>query len=126
AITPAAGFVAIPQSIVIGVVAALITNMAISYKQRTSLDDTLDVFPCHGLGGIVGMLLTGVFATYAVNPGVVVFNPETGENGQGALYGGNLFLPQLKGMVISVAFSFAVSWILFKFINFIEPLRVSS
>ena len=67
AITPAAGFVAIPQSIVIGVVAAIISNIVVSLKQKTSLDDTLDVFPCHGVGGMVGMLLTGVFATKAVN-----------------------------------------------------------
>jgi Amt family ammonium transporter len=48
AITPAAGFVAIPQSIFIGVVAAIISNLAVYYKQKSKLDDTLDVFPCHG------------------------------------------------------------------------------
>ena len=62
AITPAAGFVAIPQSIIIGVVAAIISNIAVSIKQKSKLDDTLDVFPCHGIGGMVGMLMTGVFA----------------------------------------------------------------
>src|SRR5215203_2046374 len=67
AITPAAGFVAIPQSIFIGVVAAIIANIAVHYKQRSTLDDTLDVFPCHGIGGMVGILMTGVFATTAVN-----------------------------------------------------------
>src|SRR5215468_9368616 len=68
AITPAAGFVAIPQSIFIGVFAAVVSNLAVYIRQKsTKLDDTLDVFPCHGLGGMVGMLLTGVFATTAVN-----------------------------------------------------------
>src|SRR3954463_10617093 len=67
AITPAAGFVAIPQSIFIGVVAAIISNIAVYYKQKSTLDDTLDVFPCHGIGGMVGMLMTGIFATKAVN-----------------------------------------------------------
>ncbi|RYF80956.1 MAG: ammonium transporter, partial [Chitinophagaceae bacterium] len=52
AITPGAGFVAIPQSIFIGFVAAIISNIAVYYKQKSTLDDTLDVFPCHGLGGI--------------------------------------------------------------------------
>src|SRR6476661_528926 len=67
AITPAAGYVAIPQSIFIGFLAAIISNAAVYYKQKSRLDDTLDVFPCHGIGGMVGMLLTGVFATKAVN-----------------------------------------------------------
>src|SRR5947207_15765836 len=68
AITPAAGFVAIPQSIFIGFFAAIISNLAVLIKQKsTKLDDTLDVFPCHGIGGMVGMLMTGVFATKAVN-----------------------------------------------------------
>src|ERR1041384_5955728 len=67
AITPAAGFVAIPQSIFIGVVAAIISNIAAYYKSKSKLDDTLDVFPCHGIGGMVGMLMTGLFATKSVN-----------------------------------------------------------
>src|SRR6476646_10467904 len=67
AITPAAGFVAIPQSIFIGVVAAVISNLAVYYRSKTKLDDTLDVFPCHGIGGMVGMLMTGIFATKIVN-----------------------------------------------------------
>ena len=50
AITPAAGFVAIPQSITIGVIAAIISNIAVHYKSKSKLDDTLDVFPCHGVG----------------------------------------------------------------------------
>ncbi|HVK96958.1 MAG TPA: ammonium transporter, partial [Flavisolibacter sp.] len=67
AITPGAGFVAIPQSIFIGFAASVISNIAVHIKTRSRLDDTLDVFPCHGIGGIVGMLMTGIFATKAVN-----------------------------------------------------------
>ena len=116
AITPGAGFVGIPQSIFIGVVAAIISNIAVHYKQKSTLDDTLDVFPCHGLGGIVGMILTGVFATKAVN--------SAGNDG---LFYGNaeFFLTQLKAMGIAVTYSFVVSFIIFKFINLIQPLRVS-
>jgi ammonium transporter, Amt family len=117
AITPAAGFVAIPQSIFIGVVAGMISNLAAHYKAKTSLDDTLDVFPCHGIGGMVGMLLTGVFATKAVNAA-----------GADGLFYGNaaFFLTQLKALFIVVGFSLSMSFIIFKFINFILPLRVSS
>jgi Amt family ammonium transporter len=117
AITPAAGFVAIPQSIFIGVVAAIISNVAVHYKQRSTLDDTLDVFPCHGIGGIMGMLLTGLFATKAVN----------GAGADGWFYGNaSFFLTQLKAVSIVVAYSFIVSFAIFKFINFVLPLRVSS
>ena len=118
AITPAAGYVAIPQSIFIGVLAAIISNMAVHFKAtKTVLDDTLDVFPCHGLGGIVGMLLTGVFATTTVN--------KAG-GADGLLYGNpSFFFTQMKAMLIAVTYSFVVSYAIFKFINFIVPLRVS-
>lgn len=117
AITPGAGLVAIPQSIFIGVVAAIISNLAIYWKSKTSLDDTLDVFPCHGVGGIVGMLLTGLLATKTVNAG----------GADGWFYGNpEFFLTQLKGVAIVVAYSFTVSYGIFKFINFIQPIRVSS
>lgn len=117
AITPAAGFVPVPQSIFIGVIAAIVSNLAVYYRTKTRLDDTLDVFPCHGLGGMVGMLLTGVFATKTVN--------SAGTDG---LFYGNaaFFLTQLKALVIVVGYSFVVSFLIFKFINFILPLRVSS
>lgn len=116
AITPGAGFVAIPQSIFIGVVSAIISNVAVHYKSKSSLDDTLDVFPCHGLGGMVGMLLTGIFATKAVN--------SAGADG---LWLGNFdfFFTQLKGMLIAVTYSSVVSYAIFKIINFIQPIRVS-
>lgn len=116
AITPGAGFVSIPSSIFIGAIAAVISNLVVSWKQKTSLDDTLDVFPCHGVGGIVGMLLTGVFATKTVNAA-----------GADGLFYGNaeFFITQLKGAVIVIIFSFVVSFIIFKFINLIQPIRVS-
>jgi Amt family ammonium transporter len=117
AITPGAGYVAIPQSIFIGMVAAIISNIAVYYKSKSTLDDTLDVFPCHGIGGMVGMLLTGIFATKAVN--------SAGADG---LFYGNFefFFTQVKGLAIAVAYSTIVSFLIFKLINLIEPLRVSS
>jgi Amt family ammonium transporter len=117
AITPGAGFVAIPQSIFIGAFAAVVSNMAVAWKSKTSLDDTLDVFPCHGVGGIVGMLLTGVFATKTVNAAGV----------DGWFYGNpEFFFTQLKGVLIVAVFSFVVSFVIFKLVNLIEPIRVTS
>jgi len=118
AITPAAGYVGIPQSIIIGLVGAIVSNIAVSIKQRSKLDDTLDVFPCHGLGGMTGMLLTGVFANTAVHgiPG----------GPQGLFYGNPaFFFIQLKAMAIVATYSFVVSYGIFKFINFLLPIRVT-
>lgn len=116
AITPAAGYVAIPQSIFIGAVAALLSNIAVFFRSKSSLDDTLDVFPCHGIGGIAGMILTGIFATKTVNAG-----------GNDGLFYGNpaFFFTQLKGLAIVVSYSFTVSYGIFKFINWVMPMRVT-
>ena len=117
AITPGAGLVSIPSSIFIGVFAAVVSNLVVSWKQKTSLDDTLDVFPCHGVGGIVGMLLTGVFATKTVNVA----------GADGLLHGNPaFFFTQLKGALIVVVFSFVMSFIIFKLINLVQPIRVSA
>jgi Amt family ammonium transporter len=117
AITPGAGYVAIPQSIFIGFIAAIISNLVVSWKHKTALDDTLDVFPCHGVGGIVGMILTGIFATKTVN--------SAGPNG--LLYGDSaFFLTQLKALAIVIPFSFIVSFVIFKLVNLIEPIRVTT
>jgi Amt family ammonium transporter len=116
AITPGAGFVGIPQSIFIGVIAAIVSNIAVYYKQKSTLDDALDVFPCHGIGGMVGMVLTGIFATKAVNTA-----------GNDGLFYGNasFFFVQLKAMAIAVVYSFVVSFLIFKLIDLIQPLRVT-
>ena len=116
AITPAAGFVAVPQSIFIGAVASLISNLAVYYKSKSTLDDTLDVFPCHGVGGMVGMIMTGIFATKTVNSA----------GNDGLFYGNFSFmLIQLKALVVVVGYSFVMSLAIFKFIDLILPLRVS-
>ncbi len=116
AITPAAGYVAIPQSIFIGAVAALISNVAVYYRSKSRLDDTLDVFPCHGIGGMVGILMTGFFATKNVNSA----------GNDGLMYGNPAFLfTQLKALAIVVPYSFIMSYAIFKFINFVLPMRVS-
>lgn len=116
AITPGAGFVAIPQSIFIGFIAAIISNIVAHKMTNSRIDDTLDVFACHGVGGMVGMLLTGVFATKTVN----------GAGADGLFYGNpEFFITQLKAMTVAVVYSFTVSFLIFKLINLIQPIRVT-
>ena len=80
AITPAAGYVTPVAAIAIGTLGAVASYAAIQVRNRTRVDDALDVFACHGVAGIVGALLTGVFATRAVNPagadGLLAGNPR--------------------------------------------------
>lgn len=117
AITPAAGFVTIPHALVIGVVASIISNVLAHLKTKTPLDDTLDVFPCHGVGGMVGMVLTGVFATSAINGAVTE---------QGLFFGEtSLFFKHLLALVLVSVFSFGMSFVVIKITDLIMPLRVS-
>ncbi|MDB5148639.1 MAG: amt [Mucilaginibacter sp.] len=119
AITPAAGFVSVPHSLAIGIISAVVSNLVVEWRTRTSIDDTLDVFPCHGVGGMVGMLLTGVFASQHVNP-----NNTTGN---GLFFGEtHLFIVQLVALVCVSVFAFFGSLLLLKITDMISPLRVSA
>jgi Amt family ammonium transporter len=119
AITPAAGFVTVPHSLAIGIISAVVSNLVVEWRTRTSIDDTLDVFPCHGVGGMVGMLLTGVFANQHVNAG--------NTTGNGLFFGEtHLFLVQLVALVGVSIFSFFGSLLLLKITDMISPLRVSA
>jgi Amt family ammonium transporter len=117
AITPAAGFVTIPHSLVIGVVAAVISNSVVIWRTRKGIDDTLDVFPCHGVGGMVGMLLTAVFAHSNVNPAVTDNGLFFGETA--------LFTAHLLALIGASLFAFFGSLLLLKVTDLIAPLRVS-
>ncbi|MEN2416416.1 ammonium transporter [Flavobacterium mesophilum] len=118
AITPAAGFVTMPHALAIGIIAAVISNIVVSKFPKGKIDDALDVFACHGVGGMVGMLLTGVFASKSVNSIV-------GDN-EGLIYGdATLFLTQLKALVLVSIFAFCASYALFFIVNKITPLRVT-
>lgn len=108
AITPAAGYVDVGASIFIGTVASMVSNFAVSWKSKSTLDDTLDVFPCHGLGGIVGMILTAVFAQKV---GLIFGHPE-------------LLYIHLIGLLIVTTYTFGGSFLLYKITNIISPLRV--
>lgn len=117
AITPAAGFVTIPSSIFIGVVASMTSNFVAHLRTKSTLDDTLDVFPCHGVGGMVGMLMTGIFASKGVNSGVVDQGLAFGET--------TLFINHVIALVIVSAFAFGMSLLLLKITDLILPLRVA-
>jgi Amt family ammonium transporter len=116
AITPAAGYVTVSSSLIIGIVAAVVSNLVVIWRSRTNIDDTLDVFPCHGVGGMVGMLMTGIFATKSVN----------GAAAEGLFYGETgLFVKHLIALVAVSAFAFVGAFILLKVTDLISPLRVT-
>ena len=112
AITPAAGFITVPQSMFFGFITAIVCNSVLYSKFIKKIDDTLDVFACHGVGGIMGMVLTAIFAQ--------------GENAS-LLHGGwNVFQHHMIALLLVSAFTFVGSLLLFKITNFILPLRVTS
>jgi Amt family ammonium transporter len=110
AITPAAGYIALGPSVLIGFASSVISNYAVIRKSRTSVDDTLDVFSCHGIGGICGMIFTAIFA---LNGGVLA----TGKF--------DLLIKHLIGLAVVLTFTFVGSWLLFKLTDLISPLRVT-
>ncbi|MCU0376244.1 MAG: ammonium transporter [Chitinophagaceae bacterium] len=119
AITPAAGFISIPHSLVVGIASALISNMMVEWRtKKTNIDDTLDVFPCHGVGGISGMVLTGVFANKNINGAVATNGLFFGESG--------LFLAHMIALLAVSVFAFGGSLLLLKITDLISPLRVTA
>ena len=117
AITPASGYVGVGASLIIGLVAGIVSNLVANLRaSRTKLDDSLDVFACHGISGLWGALATGLFATLAVN--------SAGANGW---FHGNAhqFLVQLEASAVVAVFSFAGSFLLLKLIGLFMDMRVS-
>jgi Amt family ammonium transporter len=110
-ITPSAGFVTIPQSMFFGFIGAIVSNKMVYWKKLKQIDDTLDVFACHGVGGIMGMILTAIFAQ--------------GENAS-LLHGGwSVFGHHMIVLILVSIFTFGGSYLLFKLTNVIIPIRVS-
>ena len=116
AITPASGFVTPLAALVIGGLAAPISYYAMRFRQRRNLDESLDVWACHGMGGAWGALATGLFATKAVN--------EAGANG---LFYGNpgQFLVQSAAVVAVIVFAFGATFVTAKLLDRSIGLRVS-
>jgi len=117
AITPAAGFVGAIDAIWIGIGVSVICYFAVAFlKPKLGYDDSLDAFGVHGIGGIWGAIATGLWANKSIN--------SAGADG---LFYGNpaLLFIQIKAVLITVVYSFVVSFVLFKLIDMIMGLRVS-
>ncbi len=116
-ITPAAGFVQPMPALIIGASAGIVCYLACGkVKQLLGYDDSLDAFGVHGVGGFLGAVMTGIFATTEVNPAAV----------DGVFYGGSwhLVLAQIAAALVAIAISVTVSLILLKIIDATVGLRV--
>ncbi|MBN2616653.1 MAG: ammonium transporter [Bacteroidales bacterium] len=115
AITPASGFVGVTGSLIIGIVVSLVCYLMVAYvKPKLGYDDTLDAFGVHGIGGIVGALMTGLLATPAI------------QAARGAFYGNpHQLLVQVIAVLATVVYSGIGTWILFLVVNKLVGLRAS-
>jgi ammonium transporter, Amt family len=116
-ITPAAGYVTPTSSVIIGCAAGLVCYFAISLRSRWRLDDALDVWGVHGVGGFLGIIALGLFASQAVNAA-----------GSDGLFLGNttFFLKEAAAVVGSSIYAFAVSYAMLWLINKMTPVKVTS
>ncbi|MBF2027994.1 MAG: ammonium transporter [Oscillatoriales cyanobacterium C42_A2020_001] len=117
-ITPAAGFVTPMASLVIGAVTAIACFYAVNIKAKLQFDDSLDTFPIHGVGGTIGAILTGVFATKAVNSAVTH---------QGLAFGEfHLFLENILGVIVAYIVAALGTFVILKLLSLFMELRVAS
>jgi len=117
-ITPAAGFVTVQSAVIIGIVAGIICYFAVSLKNKMHWDDALDVWGVHGVGGSIGVIMLGLFATSAVNPMVTT---------NGLFIGGgfDFFWKQIITVVGVCVYAFVFSYVMLWLINFITPVKVT-
>ncbi|MEA5110782.1 Ammonium transporter [bioreactor metagenome] len=116
-ITPAAGFVPLWAAAIIGITSGLVCYFAVHLKNKLGWDDALDVWGVHGVGGVLGTILLGVFATSAINPAV---------SSQGLIFGEtSLFLKQLIAVAGASAYAFIFTYLMLAIINLVTPVRVS-
>ncbi len=119
-ITPASGFVGPGGALVIGIVASLVCfNAVIFIKQVLKIDDSLDVFPVHGVGGIIGTLLAGVFASTQLG----IFSGQGFADGIETM--GQQLTVQAIGVVATLVYTAVATYIILKFVQMIIGLRVS-
>ena len=114
AITPSAGWVSVRESILIAVITTIVCNLACHWKNRTSVDDALDVFPTHGVGGIVGTILTGVF--------VYKYEPDLAAEG---ISHAEFFFNHVLAVIIVFVYTALMTYGLYWLTNKIIPMRVS-
>jgi Amt family ammonium transporter len=118
-VTPAAGFVTVGSAIIMCGIAGVLCNLITRWmKEKLHLDDALDVFACHGVGGMLGAIGTGLLATKGVNAAVAV---------DGLLIGGEMatFKANMVGVIAVGLFAPIVTFILIKIVNVITPIRVN-
>jgi Amt family ammonium transporter len=116
-ITPAAGYVPIYASVVIGIASGVVCYYAIQLKNRLRWDDALDVWGVHGMGGLLGIVLLGVFAGTAINP----------NGAQGLVHGSaTFFAKQVAAGVGCSAYAFGFTYVMLKLIDLITPVRVGA
>ncbi len=113
AITPAAGYVEPSGALMIGILASIVCFYAIKFRMRMGWDDALDVWGCHGVGGIVGSILTGVFAKKAIG-------------GFSGLIEGNMdqFLANIYGTLISIVFAFVMTYVILRVLKSLMKISV--
>lgn len=115
-ITPAAGLVSMPIAALMGIIGAIVCYLAVHIKNRMEWDDALDVWGVHGMGGVTGTILLGVFASTAINP----------VGTDGLLYGGtSFFIKELVVVAGASIYAFIFTYIMLMFINVITPVKVS-
>ncbi|XVK07155.1 ammonium transporter [Maridesulfovibrio sp. FT414] len=115
-ITPAAGFVSPNSAVFIGLLGGLICYGAVMFKTKFGYDDSLDVVGIHGVGGLIGTICLGIFASAAINPA----------GADGLLHGNiGLLIAQFKGILIVGGYTLVISYGLLKIINAVSPLRMS-
>lgn len=116
-VTPASGFVSPISAIIIGIAASIVCFIAVAVtKPRFGYDDSLDAFGVHGVGGVLGTLLTGVLASKIINP--------AGANG--LLYGNpKQLLIQLVGVAVAVSYTFLATFVIYKLVDIFFRMRVS-
>ncbi len=114
-ITPAAGYVSLPSAVLIGIASGLVCYLAVNMKNKIGWDDALDVWGVHGIGGCLGTILLGVFASKAMNP--------AGADGL-MLGGSHFFAKQVIAVLGSAIYAFVFTYIMLYLINFITKVRV--
>jgi len=117
-ITPAAGFITVQSAAIIGIVAGIVCYFAVSLKNKMQWDDALDVWGVHGVGGSIGVILLGLFATNAVNPMVTT---------NGLFMGGgyDFLIKQVVTVLAVCVYAFIFSYVMLWLINFVTPVKVT-
>ncbi|MBK8551128.1 MAG: ammonium transporter [Ignavibacteria bacterium] len=115
-ITPAAGYVSLPSAVIIGIASGIVCYLAVNLKNKMEWDDALDVWGVHGVGGVLGTILLGVFASKEVNPA----------GADGLLFGGTgFFITQVLATLGAAVYAFVFTYIMLKVINVFTRVRVA-